>query len=200
MKRKLLIIFGVIFIFGMIFSSCEKEESLQPNKPTKEIFKTGRDYIVSTFFDYADEHRDGSHPEAYNAIIDTSYQEFIKIYEENILDELDDLTADVNHEFRYGKNIDSASEAYDEINPGFYPEFYDFCPGFCEDLHILIRHYVIEVVNGNPEWADGTANEYHRQKILNFLNTVDPNNEWNMTYGSIMKHKMAEYVVNGRED
>ena len=197
MKKKSFIIFGILFIMGMMFSSCEKEELFQPRFAKHEFFPQGRDYVVDKFYPYADSERDGSHPESYDAITDTSYNRFVIIFEENILLELDILTEAVNHEFRYGSDKNSPSEAYDKIKAGFHPDFYAFCPGVCEDLHVLIRHYVVGVVNGDPEWTNGTANEYHRQEILNFLNTVDPDNTWDMTYGDIVKNKIKEYVVDG---
>ena len=198
MKRTVLLLMSVALVL-ISMQSCEKEDPLQPRFPDHVFFPQGKIQIVDNFYPYADRERSLAQPESYDAITDSAYSDFKEIWEKNILNELDILTGKVNKEFREGSDRHDVKDAYNEIDAGFHPEFYNFCPDVLEDLHLLISNYVLNVVDGNPEWTDGTANEWHRNEILNFLDKKIPNNSWSMTYGDMIRTKMKDYVVTGQE-
>ncbi|MBU0626812.1 hypothetical protein KKG31_01495 [Patescibacteria group bacterium] len=194
MKTKLLLIIFVLSFAA--FNSCKKEE-MQPRFPKYIFLEQLRDYVYDKAFPIADRERSIPQPSGYDFWTDSLYRGFEEVWNDKILSELDAFTGTVNTAFREGPDRWTAGDAYNHVKAGFHPHFYSFSPDFCEGLHEMIRNYVLNVIDGDPEWSAGEAQESDRQAILNFLSKVDPDNKWEMTYGDIIKAGIHDYVVTG---
>ena len=192
MKAKL-----TFFVFLIVaFNSCKKDE-VQPLYPKYIFFGQANTYIYDKVFKTADNNRSQALPMGYEDLTDSLYTGFVEVWNENILNELDAFTKTVNKTFREGTDRWSIRQAYNKVKAGFHPNFYSFSPDFCEGLHEMIEDYVLGVIDGNPEWSEGAANEGHRQAVVDFLDKVDPDNSWEMTYGQIIRAGIKDYVVEG---
>ena len=196
MKTKLLL---VIFVLSLIaFSSCKKDEiERQPRYPDYIVLEQLWDYMCNKAIPIADRVRSLGQPEGYETLTDSLDEGFEDVWNEKILSELDAFAQLVNTTFREGPDRWSAGDAYDHVQAGFHPHFYSFFPDFCDGLHELIRNYVLNVIDGDPEWSAGEASEADRQAIIDFLSMVDPDNKWEMTYGAMKRAKIHNYVVTG---
>lgn len=192
------IIIGIILIVAI--GSCKKDD-LQPRFPDYVFFEQGKTQVYDRTYPYMDKYRSPDHPLAYDSLTKKGIQDFDSCYRTYILPELDKLTKEVNTKFRSGpeKKSWTAQKVFDKVNPGFHPLFYNFAPDFCEALYREIENYVLNVVDGPPDWSSGTADEVSRDAIYHFLDKrEEKNNPWDMTWKERIAASLHKYAVDGK--
>lgn len=199
------LLMALLLVSLTIVPSCRKEGQTRWDI-RYTVFSQGSDYFLNVVLKEADKERAKDRPEPYDSTINRLYAGFVVEWNDHIIAELDAFTGTVNNDYRdkpqdHWAWLDRDSKwtvekAYDYERAGFDPKFFELCESILEDLHKVIRNYVITDVNG--QWSSGDSKQASRDAVFNFLKTVDTGDDYGMTYGDKFKAAIKDYVITGK--
>ena len=197
--KKIIILLPIL----LLWAGCSKDK-LQPRFPDHVILKrTGQK--VRDMEQFIEVNRSSGSPIKYDSLASYATDEVIMVLKSELMS--DTLkTADEDGAIAfcvvafgdYWRDHPHVkkSKIWKIIGIGFDEDAYRVMPEFSERFLKETKYYVEEIVNGSAEYVPGVRELDHEKDLRNFIEKVDDNNQWLMTFRQILFHYFRSYAEN----